>query len=113
MLCTYDAMYNMYMQFYLHMALCACCTSCIMYIYCCVHDYTCGVVCMWFYVHLVHVVFLIGGMCTYHACDVLYMCYHVHVMHGVLCRCGIVYMYRWCSVHVEMCMHCTCGVVYM
>lgn len=64
-LCTQGAMYMLYMQCYVHMVLCACYTYVVMYIWCCVHDYTSGVVRMW---------------------------HCVHVLHVVLCECGVVYM---------------------
>lgn len=58
-------MYILYMKFYIHMVLCACCTYGAMYIWYCMHGFTSGVVRMW--------------------------C-HVHVIHVVLCACGVVYM---------------------
>lgn len=43
-LCTDDAMYMLDMQCYVQMVLRTCCTCGTMYILCCLHDYTSGVV---------------------------------------------------------------------
>lgn len=75
-------MYMLYMQCYVQMALFTCCICSAMYIWCCVHNYTSGVVRMW--------------------------C-HVHVVHVVLCAGGVVYMScTWCFVQV---VSCTCACV--
>ena len=79
MLCTYDAMYMLDMQCYIHVVLRACCTCGVMYIWCCVRDCTSGVLSMWCCVHVVHMV----------------LCAGVHVMHMLLCTCcayGVVYV---------------------
>jgi len=85
MLHTYGAMYMLYMQCYVHMVLCACCTCGSMHIWCCVHDCTSGAVSIW---------------CR------------VHVVHRVLCVSGVVYM-SWicCCVHVVLCTCCAYFVV--
>jgi len=44
------------------MLLCACCTSGTMYIWCCDHDFTGGVVSMWCHVHVSHMVLCVGGV---------------------------------------------------
>ena len=73
-LCTYGAMYMLYMHLYVHMVLRACCTCGAMYIWCCVHDCTRGVVSMW--------------------CP-------VNVLHVLMCACHVVYMScMWCRRHV-------------
>ena len=80
-------MYLLYMQCYVHMVLCACCTCGVMYIWCCVNDNTSAVVGMW--------------------------C-HVHVVHMVFCASGIVYMlFIWYCVRVVLCTCRACGVVYV
>ena len=72
-------MYMLYMQCYVHMVLCACCTCGAMYI--------CGV-CM-----ILHVV-----LCTFSVVYMLYTWYHVQVMLCTCHACDIVYM--WCCIHV-------------
>ena len=84
------------------------------------HDCKCGFVCMWCYVHVVHIVLCLGGvvytlfmwcrayvvLCIHHACGVVYMLCFVHVVKLVLCSCGIL-------IHVVLCPCRTCCVVYM
>jgi len=53
-MCTDDVMYMLDMQCYVHVVLHACCTHGSMYIMCCVHNCTSGVVSMWCHVHVVH-----------------------------------------------------------
>ena len=92
------AVYRWYCVHVVHVVLCAChtCYDCthvvlcmtihvvfyvcgvmyMLYIECCVYDYTCGVLCMW--------------------------C-HVHVIHRVLCARGVVYMScMGCCEHVQL-----------
>lgn len=66
-LCTDDVMYMLYMQCYVHMVFCTCCTSGIMYIWCFAHNCTCGVMCMWSCVNVVHVVLCARGV-VYMSC---------------------------------------------
>lgn len=71
-----------------HMVWRACCTYGSIYIWCYVLYCTCGVVCMWSCVDVMHVV-----LCT---CGVLYTlccCFCVHVIHVVL-------LYIWNGVNI-------------
>jgi len=93
-----------------------------MYIWCCMHECTSGVVCMWYCVQVVQVALCADGVVSM-SC----MWRYVHVMSVVLCTCGIMYtlysgaMYmwhcvhvcRWCRVHVMMCTRCVGGPLYM
>jgi len=127
------AMYMMNMQCCVNMVLCPCwicsvvyrscyvhvgyavlCTNgdlCMLYIWCCSHDCTSGVVNMCFRVHVPHVV-----LCTCCACDAMYMWCCAHVMHVMLRTFGIVYtlysgvVYMWHCVHVVQVVPCTCHV---
>jgi len=94
-------MYMLYIQCYVRMVLCACCTIGNMYIWCCVHDCTSGVAYMLYIWCCVKVV-----MCTCCAYGVVYMWCRVHVVHVVLGTSDIVYtLYKWYDVHVELCTH--------
>jgi len=76
-----------------------------MYVWCSVHDYTSGVVCMWCCVHVVQVVLFAGGAVYTRCC--------IHGVYVVMCTCGIVCtLYRWCSVHVALCTCCVGGALY-
>jgi len=59
-------MYMLYMHFYVHMVLCACCTYGAMYILCCVNDCRSGAVGMWCYGHVVPCICCIcGAVCRW------------------------------------------------
>jgi len=89
--CTYGVVRMLDMRRCVHMELCAfsyavLCTYgmvCILYIWCyvwcCVYDYTCGVLCMWCHVHVIHRVLCARGV-VYMSC----MGCCVHVVHVVL-----------------------------
>ena len=87
MLCTDDAMYMLDMQCYVHVVLRACCTCAVVYIWCCVHDCTSGVVCMYYCVHVVQVALCVGSV-VYMSC----MWHCVHVVSRTCPTCGIMYM---------------------
>ena len=75
--------YMFFMQFYVHMVLCASFTYDAMYMVLCAG----GVVYMWCHVHVMHVV-----MCMSNIVHTLYRWYYVHVALSTRLVCGVVCM---------------------
>jgi len=101
----------LYMQCYVHMMLCACCTYGVVCTIIQVVLWACGVMYVLYMSCNVHVMFR-----TCRACDARYMWCCVHVIHVVLCThctCSVVYMLsRWHHVHLMFCTCCVGGAMY-